>query len=165
MAYEEKEIKVPRFEEKNGFYTSSQRSRMMSRIRGKETKPERKLRKLLWGLGIRYRKNVSHLPGKPDIVIRKYRLIIFIDGAFWHGYQWEEKKKKIKANRDFWIPKIERTIQRDAQNNALLHSQGWTVLRFWDHEIKKNLGSCLRKILQHVEACEYRPRLSKAKTK
>ena len=123
----------------------------MSKIKSKETKPEQKLRKVLWGLGLRYRKNVKTLPGKPDIVIPKYKLVIFIDGGFWHGYNWEEKKKKIKSNKDFWIPKIERNKQRDRHNNQILESLGWKVFRFWDHAINREFVVCLEKILKYIE--------------
>ena len=111
----------------------------MSKIKGVNTSPELILRKSLWSLGIRYRVNVSKLPGKPDIVIAKNKLIIFIDSEFFHGFNWEEKKPKIKTNREYWIPKIERNMVRDKQVNEQLTSQGWTILRFWSNEVKKNL--------------------------
>lgn len=152
--YPENIIKVPRFEEANGFYTTKVRSDLMSKIRSKETKPEIKLRKFLWNLGIRYRKNVKKLPGTPDIVISKYRLVIFVDGEFWHGYKWDEKKNKIKSNRDFWIPKIERNMQRDRFNNQLLNKNGWTVFRFWDTQIKKEFVNCLFRIIDYIDNCE-----------
>lgn len=148
-------IKVPRFEEAAGFYTTKARSQLMSKIKSKETKPEIKLRKALWGLGIRYRKNVKKLQGTPDIVISKYNLVIFIDGEFWHGYNWVEKKDKIKSNRDFWIPKIERNMQRDQRNNKILTKQGWKVFRFWDNQIKKEFGSCLFQILEYIDDFEH----------
>src|SRR5688572_21355404 len=106
----DRKIKVPQFQEDAGFYTTTLRSMLMSRIRGKETDPEVRLRKALWAIGIRYRKNVAKLPGKPDIVINKSKLVIFIDGEFWHGFNWSIKKKKIKANRKYWIAKIERNM-------------------------------------------------------
>ena len=149
--YPENRIKVPRFEEANGFYTTEDRSKLMAKIRGRDTKPEIILRKFLWNIGIRYRKNVKSVEGKPDLVMRKYKLVVFIDGEFWHGYQWEEKKGKIKSNRDFWIPKIERNMQRDEEVNQLLKEQGWTVLRFWAHEIKKDFGRCLNEILHYTD--------------
>lgn len=152
--YSENIIHVPRFEEANGFYTTKARSELMSKIRSKENKPEIKLRKMLWNLGIRYRKNVRNMPGTPDIVISKYRLIIFIDGEFWHGYNWKEKREKIKSNRDFWIPKIERNIQRDQQNNEILKKLGWKVFRFWDSQIKKEFGECLFRILDYIDDFE-----------
>jgi DNA mismatch endonuclease (patch repair protein) len=152
--YPENIIKVPRFEEANGFYTTKARSELMGKIRSKETKPEIKLRKMLWGLGIRYRKNVKKLPGTPDIVISKYKLVIFIDGEFWHGYNWKEKKKEIKSNRGFWIPKIERNMQRDHQANQLLAEKGYTVFRFWDSQIEREFVNCLFKILDYIDEFE-----------
>lgn len=124
---------------------------MMSKIRSKNTKPEILLRKSLWAKGLRYRVNVKSLPGSPDIVIRRYKLAIFIDGEFWHGYNWDEKKDTIKSNRDFWIPKIERNMQRDFQNNLKLKADGWIVLRFWEHQVKKELQKCLEAIIAQIK--------------
>ena len=90
--YPEKQIKVPRFTEENGFYTTKKRSELMGKIKSKNTKPEISLRKALWHLGYRYRKNVKSLPGNPDLVFSKYKLAVFVDGEFWHGYNWEQKK-------------------------------------------------------------------------
>ncbi len=126
----------------------------MSKIRSENTTPELKLRKLLWNLGIRYRLNDQSLPGKPDIVIRKYKLVIFVDGEFWHGYNWDEKRKKIKSNRDYWIPKIEKNMVRDSNNTEKLEYLGFKVFRFWEHEIKKNIGTCLQKIIQYINEIE-----------
>jgi len=148
--YEEKRIKVPRFEEAAGFYTTKQRSRMMSKIKGKNTKPELLFRKALFGTGVRYRVNNRKLPGKPDISNQSKKFVVFIDGEFWHGYNWEEKKDKIKSNRAFWIPKIERNMQRDREATYLLRSMGYRVFRFWDFEIKKELFRCLSEVVHHV---------------
>ncbi len=148
--YQVQNIKVPRFNEANGFYTTAKRSEMMSKIRSKETKPEVAFRKMLWHNGIRYRKNVKKLPGSPDIVLGKHKLIVFIDGEFWHGFHWEQKKDKIKSNRAFWIPKIERNMQRDRQNNKKLKEMGYTVLRFWANDIKKHPEICLQQVLGFV---------------
>lgn len=123
----------------------------MSKIKSQNTKPELKLKKTLWNLGFRYRKNVKKLPGTPDIVFPKDKIVIFVDGEFWHGYNWEEKKTKIKTNRDFWIPKIERNIQRDKRNNQLLSESGWYVLRFWEHEIKKDFEDCINQIINYFQ--------------
>jgi DNA mismatch endonuclease (patch repair protein) len=149
--YAENHIIVPRFNEANGFYTTKQRSELMSKIKSQNTKPELKLKKTLWNLGFRYRKNVKKLPGTPDIVFPKDKIVIFVDGEFWHGYNWEEKKTKIKTNRDFWIPKIERNIQRDKRNNQLLSESGWYVLRFWEHEIKKDFEDCINQIINYFQ--------------
>lgn len=126
----------------------------MSKIKGTQTISEVMLRKELWNLGIRYRINVSKLPGKPDIVIGKARVAIFVDGEFWHGYNWQEKKNKIKANRDYWIKKIEGNIYRDAKNNEELLKMGYKVLRFWEHEIKQNLAYCVNTIFRTLNPPE-----------
>lgn len=119
----------------------------MSCIRGIDTKPEISLRKALWSLGYRYRVNDAKLPGKPDIVFIKHNVVIFVDGEFWHGYKWTSKKRRIKANRGYWIAKIEGNIARDKQNNRLLKKQGFTVLRFWERDIRRNLDECVDKII------------------
>lgn len=149
--YTENQIVVPRFNEANGFYTTKQRSELMAKIKSQNTKPELKLKKALWNLGFRYRKNLKKLPGSPDIVYTKHKLAIFVDGEFWHGYNWAEKKNKIKTNRDFWIPKIERNIQRDIQNNQLLTDAGWCVIRFWEHELKKDFEGCVNRIVSYLQ--------------
>lgn len=145
--YPEERIKVPRFNEEAGFYTTPERSKIMGKIRGKNTKPELAFRKALWAAGYRYRINYKKLIGKPDIVLNRYKTIIFIDGEFWHGYNWQERKDKIKTNREFWIPKIERNIQRDKEVNAALENLGYTIFRFWETDIKKNLDTCLQKVI------------------
>lgn len=150
MIYEEEKIKVPRFNEESGFYTTKKRSKMMGKIRGKNTKPELLIRKALWKKGIRYRVDSKKLPGKPDISIIKYKLAIFIDGEFWHGYNWPERKQNLKSNRGFWIPKIERNMQRDREVNNQLEEMGFTVFRFWTNEIKNNLDQCINDILVYI---------------
>ncbi|MEM9363223.1 MAG: very short patch repair endonuclease [Bacteroidota bacterium] len=150
--YKSKErIKVPRFNEESGFYTTPERSKIMGKIRGKNTKPELAFRKALWDIGYRYRIDYKKLIGKPDIALKKYKTVIFIDGEFWHGHNWEERKHKIKTNREFWIPKIERNIQRDEEVNTELQQLGYTVFRFWEGEIKKELDQCLHKVIAHLE--------------
>ncbi|MFS4466333.1 very short patch repair endonuclease [Maribacter sp. 2210JD10-5] len=150
--YSEERIKVPRFNEESGFYTTPQRSKIMSKIRGKNTKPELAFRKALYAAGYRYRVDYKKLIGKPDIALKKYKTVIFIDGEYWHGYQWAARKPKIKTNRDFWIAKIERNMQRDQEVNAELKRLGYTVFRFWESEIKKNLDSCLQEVIAHLES-------------
>lgn len=149
-AEEEEIIKVPRFNEENGFYTTKQRSQLMAKIKAKNTSPEILLRKALWNTGIRYRLYNKLLPGNPDILIRKYKLVIFIDGEFWHGFEWEKKREKIKTNRDFWIAKIERNMQRDRTNTAKLEALGFKVLRFWEKQIKKEMQTCLGQIQDYI---------------
>ena len=122
----------------------------MSKIRSKNTKSEMLFRKALWKKGVRYRVDSKKLPGKPDVSIQKYKLAIFIDGKFWHGYNWDEKKDKIKSNRRFWIPKIERNMQRDRQVNRKLKEMGYTFFRFWEHEITNNLNKCINDVLVYI---------------
>jgi len=123
-----------------------QRRYNMSRIKSKDTTIETNFRKALWHEGIRYRKNYSQLPGKPDIAVTKYRIAIFCDGEFWHGKDWEIKRQKIKKNREYWILKIERNINRDNETNRQLQNMGWTVLRFWGKDIKKNMSVCVDEV-------------------
>ena len=149
--YQEPRIKVPRFNEASGFYTTPKRSKIMSKIRGKNTKPELTFRKALYASGYRYRIDYKKLIGRPDILLKKYKTAIFIDGEYWHGHNWEERKPKVKTNREFWIAKIERNMQRDREVNAELERLGYTVFRFWETEIKKNLETCLQKVMAHLE--------------
>lgn len=149
--YSEERIIVPRFNEASGFYTTPKRSKIMSKIRGKNTKPELAFRKALYAKGYRYRIDYRKLIGRPDIVLKKYKTAIFIDGEYWHGYNWQERKPKIKTNRDFWIAKIERNMQRDREVNQGLRDLGYAVFRFWENEIKKDLDTCLERVIGHLE--------------
>ncbi len=126
--------------------TPEQIHRNMSRVRCRDTEIEIILRKELWSRGLRYRKNVGKVPGRPDIVFPGKKVAVFCDSEFWHGYDWEHRRDDIKTNRDFWIPKIERNIQRDLEVNRILREQGWTVLRFWGKEIMKDPGACADRI-------------------
>ena len=119
------------------------RSRNMSQIKSTDTKIELAFRKALWQSGIRYRKNYRALPGKPDIAITKHKIAIFCDGEFWHGKDWNSAKGKLKTRREFWLNKIECNIKRDTGNDRQLEMLGWTVLRFWGIDIKKNLDLCV----------------------
>ncbi|MFT4203506.1 MAG: very short patch repair endonuclease [Chitinophagaceae bacterium] len=128
------------------------RRKTMSKIRAKNTKPELRFRKALWHVGIRYRLHGKKLPGSPDIYIRKYKLAIFIDGEFWHGYEWEKHKNRIHTRKEFWTSKIETNIQRDQNANLQLRQMGYEVMRFWSHEIDKNQGACVHRILDYINA-------------
>ena len=122
--------------------TKEQISYNMQQVKNKDSKIEVLLRKELWSRGIRYRKNVNRIYGKPDIVFIGKKVAVFCDSEFWHGYNWEERKKDFKSHQEFWIPKIERNMERDAEVTAKLESEGWTVIRFWGNEIKKNTAQC-----------------------
>ena len=123
-------------------HTPEQRRKNMQAVKNKDSQIEQLLRKELWSRGIRYRKNVNRIYGKPDIVFISKKIAVFCDSEFWHGYNWEERKKDFKSHQEFWIPKIERNMERDAEVTAKLESEGWTVLRFWGNEIKKNVTLC-----------------------
>ena len=132
--------------------TPEQRRKNMQAIKSKDTSIEIALRLALWHNGIRYRKNYKNLPGKPDIAITRYRIAVFCDSDFWHGYDWENRHQRIKSNREYWIPKIERNMQRDKEVTIQLKEMGWTVLRFWEWQIKKHLDECVNSIIKTVEA-------------
>jgi len=138
------------------YKTTEQRSSLMKKIKGTETKVEVEFRKRLWALGYRYRKNYKKLPGTPDIVFTRHKVVVFIDGTFWHGYNWEEKKRKIKSNANYWIPKIEKNMERDRFNNIKLQEAGWVVLRFWDTQVKRDMDGCINQVIEASKS----PRLS-----
>lgn len=123
-------------------HTSEQRSRNMRAVKSKDSVIELTLRRALWRRGLRYRKNVSSIIGKPDIAFIGKKVAVFCDSEFWHGFQWEVRKYGIHSRREFWIPKIERNMQRDEEVNQRLKEQGWIVLRFWGREIMKETEKC-----------------------
>lgn len=132
--------------------TREQRHRNMSNIKNKNTKIEIRLRKALWEKGYRYRKNYKELPGKPDIVLTKYRIVIFCDSEFFHGKDWEILKPQLcrGKNADFWIDKISKNMQRDEEINRRLLYMGWTVIRFWGKEITKNVEECVKVVEEAI---------------
>ena len=123
-------------------HTPEQRRRNMQSVKNRDSKIELLLRRELWARGIRYRKNTSKVFGRPDIAFMGKKIAVFCDSEFWHGYDWENKKNEIKSRQDFWIPKIERNMQRDQEVTEKLETEGWLVLRFWGNEIKKNVTHC-----------------------
>lgn len=129
--------------------TPAQRRKNMQHIRQKDTSIEVRLRVRLWHEGIRYRKNYKLLPGKPDIAITKYRVAVFCDSSFWHGKDFETKRKPT-TNAEYWDKKIRRNMERDREVERLLRSQDWIVLRFWDVEIKKNLDDCVQAVKEAI---------------
>jgi DNA mismatch endonuclease (patch repair protein) len=130
--------------------TQQQRSKIMSAIRSTNTKDEVRLAKALWHLGYRYRKNNRTVFGKPDLTFKKLKIAIFVDSEFFHGKDWETQKDRVKTNTEFWQKKIERNRQRDVEVNNYLESQNWKVIRFWSHEIEKNLENCIAIIEQEI---------------
>ncbi len=123
----------------------------MSRIRGKDTSAEVRLRRALWVSGLRFRKHYKEAPGSPDVAFPGAKIAVFCDGVFWHGHNWKERRDKLARNKEYWIAKIERNMERDARVNQELSDAGWLVLRFWDTEIAKNLRGCVETIKKSVE--------------
>ena len=132
--------------------TKEQRRKNMQHIRAKDTSIEVKLRKALWLKGYRYRKNYDVLPGKPDIVLTKYKIAIFCDSEFFHGKDWEVLKPRLEKgnNSQYWISKISRNRERDDEINKRLLFEGWTVIRFWGKEIQNNVDECVRVIEETI---------------
>ena len=138
----------------------------MSKVKLKGGTAETLLAKALWHKGYRYRKNDKKLPGSPDIAILRHHIAIFVDGEFWHGKDWEMRKKRLKRNREYWIEKIEENMARDIRNDQLLTQAGWTPIHFWEKEVISNLSTCIADIeevilaqliddLDNLEAVDY----------
>lgn len=123
-------------------HTPEQRRKNMQAIKGKDTSIELKLRQELWKRGIHYRKNCKTVFGHPDIVFIRKKIAVFCDSEFWHGHDWENRKKTIQSNREYWISKIERNMSRDKEVNEKLSSEGWVVIRFWGKEILNDTEAC-----------------------
>ena len=119
------------------------RSENMKHIKSKDTSIEIILRKALWKKGYRYRKNCKDVIGKPDLCFKGKKLAVFCDSEFWHGKYLMEGKYIPKTNRKFWIEKLEKNIERDKTVNIKLKENGWTVLRFWESDIRKNIDKCV----------------------
>lgn len=131
--------------------TPLQRKKNMKAVKNKGSKIELILGKTLWTAGLRYRKNLTTIFGKPDFVIKKHKIAIFADSEFWHGKNWKTAKKEIKSNKDFWYQKISANINRDKIVTETLKKDGWTVFRFWGKEILNDSDSCLKKIMDYLE--------------
>lgn len=128
--------------------SSQQRHKNMTAIRLKDTKPELLARKWLWNHGYRYRLNVKSVPGKPDIVLRRYRTAIFVNGCFWHGHEECGNYKIPKSNTDFWVNKITKNKERDQRNYSDLFNAGWSVIVIWECQLRNNR---IEKTMRNVE--------------
>lgn len=127
------------------------RSYNMSQIKGKDTKPEEMVRKYLFAQGFRFRKNDKKLPGTPDIVLPKYKTVIFVNGCFWHGHEGCKYFVWPKSNPDFWKTKIETNISRDLKKIELLQSKGWRVITVWECELKPvNRDARYKKLIDEI---------------
>ena len=128
------------------------RSYNMSQIRSKNTKPEETVRKFLFSSGLRYRKNDKRYPGKPDIVLPKYKTVIFVNGCFWHGHKGCKYYVTPKSNTDYWLPKIQRNILRDEENKRVLEQQGWKVIVVWECQLKgANKVETLENLIKNIK--------------
>ncbi|MHA8109942.1 very short patch repair endonuclease [Lactobacillaceae bacterium Melli_B4] len=132
------------------FKTNNATSKRMANVKSTRGEIENIIALRLWHDGIRYRRNYKKLPGKPDIAITKYKIAVFADGEFWHGYRWEHYKKHLKRNRDYWIPKIENNMKRDKLNDSKLKEMGWIPLHFWGKMIKKHPEYCTEIIKLYI---------------
>lgn len=128
-----------------------QRRKNMMAVKATGSKIEVALAKELWSRGYRYRKNDKSVFGKPDLTMKRYKLAIFVDSEFWHGKDWDIRKSDLKSNRDFWLKKIQRNIERDNEVNEYLFNSGWKVLRFWGRDITKNLRNCADVIIMTID--------------
>ena len=139
--------RTPRY---NGLTPSSKRASASARgaSRKADTQPELLLRLALWRRGFRYRKNVADLPGGPDIVFIGQRVVVFVDGDFWHGKNWETLRTKLRRghNSDYWIRKIERNVARDLEQTQRLKAMGWVVLRMWESEIRRSVDMAVGRV-------------------
>ena len=143
---------APRFE---GYAPSSTRASMTARAIGRtETRAEIELRRALWKRGLRYRKNVATLPGRPDIVFPRARLVVFVDGDFWHGRDWEARLAKLKrgSNAPYWVAKIGANIERDRRKTEALRAMGYEVVRVWETDVLRDPAAAAGVIAGHVAA-------------
>lgn len=137
-------------ERKRGGHVALTRSEIMSKVRSRDSRQEIALRRRLWSIGLRFRKNDRTVFGCPDIVFKGKRVAIFVDGEFWHGKDYPNGRRIPKTNREYWTNKIETNIRRDQEVNEVLRRDGWTVLRFWSMAVKDDLEGCVDVIVDVV---------------
>lgn len=153
-------MKHPKF-----YDTDEATSKRMSKVKLKRGDAETLLAKALWHTGLRYRLNDKRLPGSPDIAILKYNIAIFVDGEFWHGCNWSDRKPKLKRNKAYWVEKIEENIARDSKVDKELLLLGWYPVHFWSEEVMKKCDECVDTIneiilelriaqLYHEDSCD-----------
>lgn len=132
-------------------FSTEKRSEIMAKIRSKDTKIEILVRKWLFAHGFRYRKNDSRFPGSPDIVLPKYKTVIFVNGCFWHGHENCKQKHIPKSNSEFWERKINRNIENDKKNQHAISMMGWNVLVVWECELKGNPEKFLKELAEKIK--------------
>ena len=139
------------------FDTDSKTSERMANVKLKKGTAEQMLAKELWKRGFRYWLNRKSLPGSPDIALKKYNIAIFIDGEFWHGFDWENKKTRLNRNREYWIEKIEENITRDNRVDRELRALGWIPIRFWSKEVLNDTERCvcdIEDLVLKIKTCD-----------
>ncbi|MGH9931857.1 MAG: very short patch repair endonuclease [Pyrinomonadaceae bacterium] len=141
-------VKAPSF--KSFTPSSIQASRHLSKIKSVDNRGERMLRSTLWKMGLRFRKHVRTIPGIPDIVFSRQRLVVFCDGDFWHGRKWREDKRRLRTgpNPQYWLEKIEANMNRDKCRTKQLREMGWSVVRVWDSDVRMNPEREAHKVIQ-----------------
>ena len=130
--------------------SKERRSFIMSRVRSRDTKPEKIVRSVLFSMGFRFRLCQKNLPGKPDIVLKKYKTVIFVHGCFWHGHENCRKSHLPKSNIDFWKEKIKRNKQRFEEVSRQLEKQGWNVVVIWECEIREHFENTMKKLVETI---------------
>lgn len=134
-------------------FTPQKRSEIMSHIKSKNTKSELMVRKYLYKSGFRFRLHDSNLPGKPDIVLPKYKCVVFVHGCFWHAHEGCKYCRKPKSNVEYWIPKIQRNVARDRREVQALKDMGWNVNIVWECELKNNAEKRLNELAEFIAGC------------
>ena len=143
-----RKVTSPARQHRGDFMSPETRSAVMSRIRGRDTGPERTVQAMLEALGLEFETHVRLLPGRPDFVLRKHSLCIFVDGDFWHGWRFDDWRMKLSEK---WEAKIAANRRRDDRNRRLLRKAGWQVLRIWEHQVRRAPRGCRRSILMRVK--------------
>jgi DNA mismatch endonuclease (patch repair protein) len=157
--------KAPTFQ---GLAASSQdASKMLAKIKSTDTQGEKLLRSALWRLGLRFRKNVRDLPGRPDVVFPREKVVVFCDGDFWHGRKWHSDKRRLMAgpNARYWVAKIQANRERDKRHAKDLMKQGWSVMRFWDSEVKSDPSRAAHTVVELITFKRRKKRLEGATSK
>lgn len=135
--------------------SSKRRSEIMSHIKSKNTSIELMVRRYLFSQGYRYRVNYKELPGKPDIVFTKKKVVIFIHGCFWHGHECGSRYAHTsQSNQNYWMPKIQRTIERDKEHETLLKEDGWKVIILWECQIKDHFQTVMKTVTDNLSQCD-----------
>ena len=130
--------------------SEEKRSEIMRAVKSRDSKIELEFRRALWRHGFRYRKNAKNYFGKPDIVLKRYKTVIFIDSCFWHGCA--EHLRMPTSRQDYWVKKIERNKKRDSEVNDYYQNSGWTVLRLWEHDVVKDLENAINKTVNSLKS-------------